>query len=714
MQIQPKKPISDLNLASLIGKIDRFGQDFLGVFLILVGLLSFLGLFRISTGFIIDRWTGLIERGFGWGAYLAAGLTIYFGLLILLRRIENAPHLNLNRILALEGFLFTFLILLAIFGGFSLDNAEIGADGGVIGWGLSRMIDKVLPVPFSTILFFVLAVVLLIAGFGYWKKILHILHLENVRFFSSGGGDQSITGSQIFNASLPPEDQNSDPASVGSEVQTDSTLNPTTQKKRRRINRDGLPPVSLLLPGEKSQVDKEFLQSQGRKIIKTLSEFNVPVKVMGYRIGPTIIQYAVELGSYDKVDDNGTLVHKRVQMAQLTRLKKDLTLALAVERLRFETPIPGYSYIGIEVPNLFGSKVRIRPILESNEYLSLKSPLGLVLGVDVSNQPVLADLSRMPHLLIGGTTGSGKSIFMRDLAITLIMRNMPEDLRLILLDPKKVELVSFAGIPHLLGSVETEPKRMIAALQWCVLEMERRFKLMESFNARDLNSFNLKMKDRGEEILPRIVIMVDELADLMANEPDQAEATIARLSQMARATGIHLVVSTQRPSVNVVTGLIKANFPARIAFVTATQVDSKVILDKAGAEDLLGKGDLLFLNPEQTELQRAQAPLVEKTEIQKVVEYWTAQELTDPQAAPWENIATQESEISDDLLEKALSVIQDEGKVSTSLLQLRLHIGFPKAGRLMDELKAKGYIPASENNGNKYSGSSSGNVNGDY
>ena len=285
---------------------------------------------------------------------------------------------------------------------------------------------------------------------------------------------------------------------------------------------------------------------------------------------------------------------------------------------------------------------------------------------------------------------------MRNLAVVLIMRNSPDDLRLIMMDPKKVELVSFNGTPHLLGPVETDSKRMVAALQWAVLEMERRFKLMESFNARDLNSFNAKMKDRGEPVLPRIVIMIDELANLMANEPDQAEVTIVRLSQMARATGIHLVVSTQRPSVNVITGLIKANFPARVSFMTATSVDSKVILDKAGAEDLLGKGDLLFLNPEQTELARAQAPLVEKQEILNVVQFWKSQYESDLQAAPWENITTQENEISDDLLEKALRVIQEEGKASVSLLQLRLHIGFPKAGHLMDELKKKGYIPSSD------------------
>jgi len=698
MRHQNQESVARLTLSNLFGKMDKFGQDILGVFFILTGLLSFFGLFRLSPGVLIDRWTSFLERGLGWGAYLAAGLIIYIGVLILLRRIQTAPHLNLTRLIALEGFLFVALILLSIFGGFSLENAEIGADGGVIGWGLSKILDGFIPVPFSTILLLPVAFLLLVVGLGYWQKITNLLHITNI--FRLPRRNENLDTNGEDNLEDPAVDTLNQPEVQGQRINPLTSHTSKEVSARKKINQDGLPPLSLLLPAEKNQVDKAFLQSQGRKIIQTLAEFDVPVKVMGYRIGPTIIQYAVELGSYEKVDENGTLVHKRVQMSQLTRLKKDLSLALAVERLRFETPIPGYSYIGVEVPNQFGSKVRLKPILETNAFQNLRSPLPLVLGVDVSNEPVVADLSRMPHLLIGGSTNSGKSIFLRNLAAVLIMRNSPDDLRLIMMDPKKVELISFDGTPHLLGPVETDPKRMVAALQWAVLEMERRFKLMESFNARDLNSFNAKMKDRDEPILPRIVIMIDELANLMANEPDQAEVTIVRLSQMARATGIHLVVSTQRPSVNVITGLIKANFPARVSFMTATSVDSKVILDKAGAEDLLGKGDLLFLNPEQTELARAQAPLVEKQEILNVVQFWKSQYESDVQAAPWENIATQENEISDDLLEKALRVIQEEGRASVSLLQLRLHIGFPKAGRLMDELKQKGYVPSSDH-GNK-------------
>lgn len=694
MQKTTEKNKPGFNLISLLIRFQRFSGDLLGILLISIGLLSYLGLFRLSQGFLIDQWTALIEKGLGWGAYLATGLVIYIGAMILLRRLEKAPHLNLNRLLALEGFVFFSLILLSIFGGFSLERAELGADGGVVGWGLSRMMEKILPVPFSTIPLFIFSVILLFNGLGLGQTIIKKLRIRLNR-----ENETSSSSIQPETEDFSDENLQSNSAvelSLSKDNEYKSSSQSTRSTPVKKTSTKSLPPMDLLLAGEQAQINKEFLQAQAKQIIKTLSEFDVPVKVTGYRVGPSIIQYAIELGSYDKVDENGNLVHKRVQMQQLTRLKKDLTLSLAVERLRFETPIPGYSYIGIEVPNQHGSKVRIRPILESSDFQNLKSPLGLILGVDVSNHPVLADLTRMPHLLIGGTTGSGKSIFIRDLVVSLLMRNTPDNLRLIMLDPKKVELAPFEGIPHLLGPIETDPKRMIAALQWSVLEMERRFKLMESYNARDLNSFNLKMKDRGEETLPRIVIIIDELAYLIVNEPDQSEAAIARLSQMARATGIHLVVSTQRPSVNVVTGLIKANFPARIALVTATSVDSKVILDKAGAEDLLGKGDLLFLNPEQTDLQRAQAPMVEKQEINNVVNYWINQGTSDLNAAPWEEIATQDNEISDDLLQKAIRVIQEEGRASASLLQLRLHIGFPRAGHLMDELKEKGYIGSAE------------------
>jgi S-DNA-T family DNA segregation ATPase FtsK/SpoIIIE len=285
------------------------------------------------------------------------------------------------------------------------------------------------------------------------------------------------------------------------------------------------------------------------------------------------------------------------------------------------------------------------------------------------------------------------------------MKNSPATLRLILLDPKKVELIHFDGIPHLIGPVETEPKRMVAALQWAVGEMDRRFKLLEDVNARDLDSYNQKMFKRNLEGLSRIVIVIDELADLMLLAAEQTEISIARLAQMARATGIHLIVSTQRPSTNIVTGLIKSNFPARLAFMTASQMDSRVILDTSGAENLLGKGDMLFLNPEASGLQRAQAPKVEDGEIEKLVAFWKGQYPSVNTEAPWEGMALKvpDNEYSDNLFEKAIQVIQQEGKASASLLQRRLNIGYPRAARLIDELEKTGYVGPAEVGGKERS-----------
>jgi len=370
-----------------------------------------------------------------------------------------------------------------------------------------------------------------------------------------------------------------------------------------------------------------------------------------------------------------------------------------------ETPIPGHAYVGIEIPNHFSTKVRLRTILESQEYKNIESVLGLALGLNVANHPVVADLARMPHLLIGGTTGSGKSVCIIGLITCLLMKNSPATLRLILLDPKKVELIHFDGIPHLIGPVETEPKRMVAALQWAVGEMDRRFKLLEDVNARDLDSYNQKMFKRNLEGLSRIVIVIDELADLMLLAAEQTEISIARLAQMARATGIHLIVSTQRPSTNIVTGLIKSNFPARLAFMTASQMDSRVILDTSGAENLLGKGDMLFLNPEASGLQRAQAPKVEDGEIEKLVAFWKGQYPSVNTEAPWEGMALKvpDNEYSDNLFEKAIQVIQQEGKASASLLQRRLNIGYPRAARLIDELEKTGYVGPAEVGGKERS-----------
>ncbi len=313
---------------------------------------------------------------------------------------------------------------------------------------------------------------------------------------------------------------------------------------------------------------------------------------------------------------------QKVRVSQISALSRDLALRLSAERLRIEAPVPGRSFVGIEVPNPRSTVVRLRPILESETFQRLSSPLAIALGQDVSGQPVVADLARMPHLLIAGTTGSGKSVCIAALTACLVMNNTPDELRMAMLDPKMVELVRFNGLPHLLGKVETEIERMLGVLRWALAEMDHRYRLLEEARVRDLEAYNRKLERKKAPALPRIVVLIDELADLMMSAPDQTEQSLVRLAQMARATGIHLVVATQRPSTDVVTGLIKANFPARISFTVASSIDSRVILDTSGAETLLGRGDMLFLNPEQGAPVRSQGVFVTDQEIEKVIDYW--------------------------------------------------------------------------------------------
>ncbi|RMF47390.1 MAG: DNA translocase FtsK, partial [Anaerolineae bacterium] len=314
---------------------------------------------------------------------------------------------------------------------------------------------------------------------------------------------------------------------------------------------------------------------------------------------------------------------QKVRVAQIVSLRRDLALALSAERLRIQAPVPGRPYVGIEVPNARMQVVRLRPLLESEAFYALKSPLGMALGRDVSGRPLVADLGKMPHLLIAGTTGSGKSVCISAIATCLAMNNHPRDLRLVMIDPKMVELMRFNGLPHIFGKVETDLERILGVLRWVTAEMDRRYKLLETSRSRHIDSHNRKMARRKDgEHLPRIVVIVDELADLMMAAPDQTEHALVRLAQLARAVGIHLVVATQRPSTDVVTGLIKANFPARLSFAVASGIDSRVILDTPGAEALLGRGDMLFLPPDAPAPIRAQGVLVSDKEVARVLAYW--------------------------------------------------------------------------------------------
>ncbi len=667
-------------LASGVLRFGRFGRDALGVALLAGALLTLFGLLELTQGAFLSPWIGFLSRWLGWGRWAVPPVMGLAGLRLLWRREEQPGHFPLGPVLAWEGVYFTLLALFAAVGGTSLERAREGLDGGRVGWGLATLLEIVLPRALVLLLLGVLLVLFVAAALGIFERLAKWAERVAPEEPQDAPEPLPTTGAAV-QPPLP-------------EVDVEPLLEAVGPQERNRR----LPPLNLLLREVIQRPDQGMIHRTAKRLEDTLAEFGVPARVTGYRIGPTVTQYAVEPGYLEKVNPDGEVQRQKVRVSQISALARDLALSLSAERLRIEAPVPGQSFVGIEVPNSSSSIVRLRPILESANFQRLNSPLAIGLGQDVSGQPVVADLGRMPHMLIAGTTGSGKSVCIAALTTCLVVNNTPEDLRLIMLDPKMVELVRFNGLPHILGKVETQLERMLAALKWVLMEMDRRYRLLEDAHTRDLQTYNRKMERRGQPRLPRIVLLVDELADLMMSAPEQTEHNLVRLAQMARATGIHLVVATQRPSTDVVTGLIKANFPARISFTVASSIDSRVILDTNGAETLLGRGDMLFLNPEEGTPLRAQGAFVADEEVERIITFWkkslaAGKGPTPSEESPWEDLVEASGdENSDALVEQATRIVRQTQRASASMLQRRLRIGYPRAARLMDELEDLGVV----------------------
>jgi S-DNA-T family DNA segregation ATPase FtsK/SpoIIIE len=681
----------------------RYARDAVGIFLLVVALSSLLALWRLTDGVLVSLWADMLSRSFGWGSYLLILAIAFFGVGLLRR---NLGTWSMGRLVWLELAALLTLGLLAIAGGNSIQRAEAGMDGGQVGWGLARLLWMLATPAGGTLLLAAAWLACVMGGLNLWamiEKALLIVAGEAQRIPAAEavapapeavpeGAPSKEKPARKKAATLPPEFRT---ALRAPEKQSEK---PLKAPPRNEI----LPALSILMAENSVRADERTINQTAGLIMKTLSEFGIPATVIGYRVGPAVTQFAVQPGFIKKGTDEEDAQQMKVRVAQIAALEKDLALALSAERLRIETPVPGKPYIGIEVPNARSSVVRLRPLLESETFHKVGAPLAIAVGRDVSGQPVVADLARMPHLLIAGSTGSGKSVYITALASCLAMNNAPEDLRMVMIDSKMVELLRFNGLPHLYGKVETNVERILGVLRWVVVEMEHRYRLLEASHSRDLDSYNKKQtrKDAGQA-LPRIVVLIDELADLMMSAPDQTEHNLVRLAQMARATGIHLVVATQRPSTDVVTGLIKANFPARMAFAVASGVDSRVILDSTGAETLLGRGDLLFLNPEIGNPTRAQGALVTDMEIERIIAHWQkVSETPVDDVPPWEKLLTEPGENEDDgLIEQAISIVKQSQRASASLLQRRLRIGYPRAARLLDQLEEMGVVGASQGGG---------------
>ncbi|MEW5805421.1 MAG: DNA translocase FtsK [Patescibacteria group bacterium] len=645
----------------------------LGAGSVFFGFLFVLAFFNLA-GPLGRLLLALFEDLFGWGKWLVPLSFFVFGFFTLFKPDQEKNYFD-------TGF-GLFLILVALLGsGDLLGPGWFGILGRFFG-----SLEKIIGFWPSLIGFLTLLIIGFVLDFGNLakdflaaRKQRPLVKLDKIRLPVS----EPIQPDGL--------EEKIEPKSV---VQAERKITGVQRFKKPFIDSSGwqFPSLDLLeTDGTKPTVGDIRVNSQ--IIQRTLADFGIAVEMGEINIGPTVTQYTLKPA-------------QGIKLSRIVALQNDLALALAAHPLRIEAPIPGKSLVGIEVPNKTPSLVRLRSLVESPGFADSPAPLLFPLGRDVMGAPVLTDVSKLPHLLIAGATGAGKSIFIHSILTSLVYRNPPDSLRFILIDPKRVELSAYEDIPYLLCPVITQGKKAILALKWAITEMERRYDLLLEEKARDILSYNQKIGKNKEKALPYILIFIDELADLMSVYGKELEAIIIRLSQMARATGIHLIVSTQRPSVEVITGLIKANITARIAFQVASQVDSRTILDAAGAEKLLGRGDLLFISAETSKPKRIQASYISEKEVERVVDYLkqTGKKILGEEFGYDSDILemlnqdlaeVRESELlgdEDELYQRAYEVVVQSRKASASLLQRRLRIGYARAARLLDMLEARGVI----------------------
>jgi len=575
-------------------------------------------------------------------------------------------------------------------------ETDIQEIGGVIGYFVSWPL-------FSAFGFWVTEIILgaivLAATIIFWQLLDHASPEEKTSL--TQGASEKIK--RIFEPKLEVDEVESSPLEV---VSVDSGTEKEPAKKGFLFGRKKqeskpipqsvvppqvgdykLPPTDLLEP-EKGAPNAGDVKNYSAIIKKTLANFDIPVEISEVNIGPTVAQYSFKPA-------------EGIKLSRIVALQNDLALALAAHPLRIEAPIPGRALVGIEIPNKVRATVRLKELLEDEQFKNSLAPLALALGRDVAGTVMVSDLARMPHMLVAGATGTGKTIALNNIILSLIYRNSPHMLRLILVDPKRVEFPVYGDLPHLLTPVILDTQRTINALKWLIKEMERRFQVLAEARVRDIGSYH-KLKSKSEE-MPYIVVIIDEMADLMASRGKEMEAMIVRLAQMARAIGIHLVLATQRPSVEVLTGLIKANITTRIAFQVASQIDSRTILDGAGAEKLLGRGDMLLISSEYSKPKRIQGAYVSDKDVSRVVgwiesenegfakENMDEDELSHSALAGLETGAFPDED-DDPLYEEAKRVVIEAKRASASLLQRRLKLGYARAARLVDILEERGVV----------------------
>lgn len=694
-----KNPLDYISIPSLNLNSD-IKQSIWAVLFLTLGIISFLSLFDLAGqagGYLLKS----LEWLAGWGSVIIPIVLIVMGWQMYQNKTERSG--SGIRIVGAGLFVWSFLAMLQLF--IKVDEWDLalknGEGGGHIGWTLAALVVKLVGVWAGG----VIVLALLIIG-------LMILFNINLATLFQHGTAPARLASRPFKSLFSRkevEDENyaedDEPESSDEEVEegevdasfTLQALKDTPEKAKSSVKnvaeeKNNWKPTNIkidlpldLLNSRASKPTSGDIKSNIEIIKTTLEKFNIPVEMGEVSVGPTVTQYTLKPA-------------EGIKLSRITGLNNDLSMALAAHPVRIEAPIPGKALVGIEVPNRTVAIVNLREVLESEDFKRRSNNLLVALGKDVAGKVWLDSIAKMPHLLVAGATGSGKSVMLNALIISLLYQNNPDDLKFIMVDPKRVELTIYNGLPHLLTPVITEVSKTINALKWCLNEMDRRFEILSQAHKRDIVSYNQVSKEK----MPYIVFIIDELADLMVVAAKDMEAGIVRLAQMARAVGIHLVLATQRPSVNVITGTIKANMPARIAFSVASGIDSRTILDSLGAEKLLGRGDMLYSNVSLTKPKRIQGALISDQEIKRVVSY-IKEKCGSPNYIS-EIVERQKvrgvagvgidggSDDDDELFQEAKELIINSGKASASFLQRRLSVGYARAARLLDILEESGVV----------------------
>jgi len=713
-------------------------RSIVAVFLFALSILFVLGFFD-KAGILGIYLNKIIGAMFGWGKWLSPVIMIVAGIILLFRK-ETAFYVS-----KLIGLAVAFTSILGFFHVYFdqdkiLEIAKEGMGGGYFGYVISFLLLKFTGTVAGSVILSALFLTGIIITFNFSivsfvQKMLGLkkesedvsLDAENKeitndektvpveeKVMNVKSGPEFVKGPEEDKAPVDKKEPKMSFSMRGLSWDKGEKKETFAKNDNGRTKNSGwkFPPLDLLEEST-GQAEGGDVKKNAEIIQKTLGHFGIEVELADIMTGPTITQYSFRPAV-------------GIKLSKITGLSSDLALALAAHPIRIEAPIPGKSLVGIEVPNKTVATVRLRNFLQSETYKKRESGLSLSLGKNVSGSFIFGDLDKMPHLMIAGSTGSGKSVCVNSVLMSLLYQNSPEDLRLIMVDPKRVELSLYNGIPHLLSDVIVENSKVVSALKWAVGEMERRYMLLQETGSRDISSYNKKVgtgekrkivnQETGEiteedmEKLPYIVIIIDELADLMSSHGKEVEGVIIRIAQMARAVGIHLILSTQRPSVEVLTGLIKANIGTRIAFKVATQIDSRTILDTGGAEKLLGNGDLLYQEAGPNGIRRLQGVFVSESEVKRVVKFIKNQKIERGEESIGEDITSigetkrdndkinfsefsqGNGDLEDSLYDEAKKIVSEAGKASASLLQRRLRVGYSRAARLLDVLEEQGII----------------------